>query len=113
LAPHIKGGTYNEGVENKVLRKIFGSKRDEVTGDWRRLHGEELYDLYSSPNITRVIEARRMGNAGYVTCTGDRRSAYRVLVGRYEGKKPLGRSRRKWENIIETILQEMGWGVMD
>jgi len=95
LAPHTKGGTQNEGVENKMLRKLFGPKRDEVTGDWRRLHREELYDLYSSPNITRVIEPRRMGYAGYVACMGDRRGAYRVLVGRYEGKKPLGRSRHR------------------
>jgi len=111
LAPHIKGGTQNEGVENTVLRKVFGPKRDEVTGDWRKLHSEECYDLYSSLNISREIEPRRMGNAGYVACMGDRRSAYRVLVGRYEGKKPLGRYRRRWENIIETNLQEMVWGL--
>jgi hypothetical protein len=73
LAPHIKGGTQSEGVEKKVLRKVFGLKRDEVTGDWRRLHNEELYDLYTSPNISRVIEPRKMGKARNVACMGDRK----------------------------------------
>jgi hypothetical protein len=78
---------------NRVLRRLFGSKRDEVTGEWRRLHNEELYDLYSSPNIIRVIKSRRTRWAGNVASMGDRRGTYRVLVGRPEEKRPLGRPR--------------------
>jgi hypothetical protein len=81
---------------NRVLRRIFGPKRDEVTGEYRRLHNEELCDLYSSPNIIRAVKSRRMRWAGYVARMGDRRGAYRVLVGRPEVKKPLGRPRRRW-----------------
>jgi hypothetical protein len=77
--------------ENRVLRRIFGPRRDEVTGDWRRLHNEELNDLYSSPNI-RVIKSRRMRWTGNVARMGERRGAYRVLVGKPEGKRPLGRT---------------------
>jgi hypothetical protein len=76
--------------ENRVLRRIFGPKRDEVTGEWRRLHNEELYDLYSSPNSIRVIKSRRMRWAGHVARMGEGRGAYRVLVGRHEGRRPLG-----------------------
>jgi hypothetical protein len=72
-----------------VLRRIFGPKRDEVTGEWRELHNDKLNDLYSTPNIVRVIKSRRIGWAGHVSCMGKRRSAYRVLVGKSEGKKPL------------------------
>jgi hypothetical protein len=79
--------------ENRVLRKIFGPKREE-SGSWRKLHNDELHDLYSSPNIVRVIKSRRMW-AGHVTCMGDGRGAYRVLVGRPEGKRPLGRPRHR------------------
>jgi hypothetical protein len=75
--------------ENRVLRRIFVPKRDEATGEWRRLHNEELNDLYSSPNIIRVIKSRRMRWAEYVACMGDRRRAYRVLVGRPEGRRPF------------------------
>jgi hypothetical protein len=78
--------------ENRVLRRIFGPKRDEVTGEWRRLHNEELTDLYSSPNITRVIKSRRMRWAGHVARMGEGRGAYRILVGIPEGRRPLGRS---------------------
>jgi len=81
--------------ENKVLRRIFGSKRDEVTGEWRKLHNEELNDLYSSPNIVRVIKSRRMRWAGHVACVGERRGVYMVLVGKPEGNRPLGRPRLK------------------
>jgi hypothetical protein len=94
--------------ENRVLRRIFGPKRDEVTGEWRRLHNEELYDLYSSPNIIRVIKSRRMRWAGHVACMGEGRGAYRVLVGRPEGRRPLGRNRRRWEDNIKMDLQEVG-----
>jgi hypothetical protein len=95
--------------ENRVLRRIFGPKREEVAGEWRRLHNEELNDLYSSPNITRVVKSRRMRRAGHVARMGNRRGAYRVLVGRPEGRRPLGRPRRRWEDDIKMDLQEMGW----
>jgi hypothetical protein len=100
-------------VENRVLRNIFGPKSDGVTGEWRRLHNDELNDLYSSTNIIRAIKSRRMRWAGHVERMGDRRVAFRVLVGRPEGKSPLGRARRRWEDNIEIDLQEVGWGDMD
>jgi hypothetical protein len=96
-----------------VLRKVFGSKRDDATGEWRGLHNEELYNLYSSPNIIRVIKSRRIRWAGHVACMGDRRGAYRILVGRPEGRRPLGRPRRRWEDNIKMDLQEVGLGGMD
>jgi hypothetical protein len=79
--------------ENRVLRRIFVPKRDEVTREWRKLHKEELNDPYSSPNIFRVIKSRRMSWAGHVVCVGERRGIYRFLVGKPEGKRPLGRPR--------------------
>ena len=79
-------------------------------GEWRKLHNEKLNDLYSSPNIARVIKSRRMGWAGYVARMGERRGVYSVLVGKPEGKRPLGRSRRRWEFNIKMDLQEMGCG---
>jgi hypothetical protein len=87
-----------------VLRRIFGPKRDEVTGERRRLHNEELTDLYSTPNITQLIKSRRMRWAVYVARMGDRRGAYRVLVGRREGRRPLGRPRGRWEDNIKMDL---------
>jgi hypothetical protein len=96
--------------ENRLLRRIFGPMRDEVTGEWRRLHNEELNDLYSSPNIIRVIKSGRMRWEGHVARMGDRRGAYSVLVGRPEGRRPFGRPRRRWEYNIKTDLQEVGWG---
>jgi hypothetical protein len=96
---------------NKVLRRIFGPKRDEVTGEWRRLHNKELYALYSSPNIIRVIKSRRLRWAGHVARMGERRGAYRVLVGKPEGRRPLERPRRRWEENIKMDLREVGWGV--
>jgi hypothetical protein len=96
--------------ENRVLRKIFGPKRDEVTGNWRRLHNKELYALYSSPNIIRVMKSRRLRWAGNVARRGERRGAYRALVGTREGRRPLGRPRRRWENNIKMDLREVGWG---
>jgi hypothetical protein len=82
--------------ENRVLRRIFGSKREEVTGEWRKLHNEELNDLYCSPTIMRVIKPRRMRWAGYVARMVEGRALYRVLVGKPEGKRSLGRPRRRW-----------------
>ena len=84
--------------ENRVLRRIFGPKRDKVTGEWSKLHNEELNDLYCSPNIVQVIKSRQMRWSGLVACMGERRGVYRVLVGKPEGKRPLGRPRRRWEN---------------
>jgi hypothetical protein len=81
--------------ENRVLWRIFGPKRDEVTGGWRKRHNEELHGLYSSPSIVRVIKARRMRLAGHVECMGEVRGAYNILVGRPEGRTPLGRPRRR------------------
>ena len=99
--------------ENRVLRRILGPRRDKVTGEWRKLQNEELNDLYSSPNIVRVITSRRMRWAGHVARMGERRSIYRVLVGKLEGKRPLGRTRRIWEDNIKMDLQEVGCGGMD
>jgi hypothetical protein len=82
--------------ENRVLRRIFGPKRDEVTGEWRKLHSEELNDLYCSTNIVRVIKSRRMRWAGSVARIGEGRGVYKVLVGKFEGKRSLGRPRRRW-----------------
>jgi hypothetical protein len=96
--------------ENRVLRKIFGSTNYEVTGEWRRLHNEELNDLYSSPNIIRAIKSRRLRWAGNVARLGDGRGAYRILVGRLEGKRPLGRPRRRWKDNIEIYIEEVGGG---
>jgi len=99
--------------ENMVLRRIFGPRRDEGTGEWRRLHNEELNDLYSSPNIVRVIKWRRMRWAGHVVRMGEERGAYRVLVGKPEGRRPLGRPRRRWVDNIRMDLQEVDCGCMD
>ena len=86
------------------MRRIFGPRRDEVTGEWRRLHNEELNDWYSSPNIVRVIKSRRMRWAEHVARMGEERGVYRVLVGKPEGKRPLGRPRRRWVDNIRTDL---------
>jgi hypothetical protein len=99
--------------ENRVLRRIFGSKRDEVTGEWRKLHNEYLNDLYSSPNTARVLKSRRMRWAGHVARMGVRRGVYRVLVGKPEANRPLARSRRRREYNIQMDLQEVGCGCMD
>jgi hypothetical protein len=92
--------------ENRVLRKIFGPKRDEVTGGWRKLHNEELHNLYCSPSIIRIIKSRRMRWAACST-NGEKRNEYRILVGMPEGKRPLGRPRRRWEDIIRMDLREI------
>ena len=93
--------------ENKVLRKISGAKRDEITGEWRKLHNAELHALYSSPNIIRSLKSRRLKWAGHVARMEQSRNAYRVLVGKPEGKRPLGRPRRRWEDNIKMNLREV------
>ena len=90
--------------ENRVLRRVFGPKRDEVTGEWRKLHNEELKDLYSSPSIVHVVKSRRMRWAGHVARMGEERGVHRLLVGKPEGKRPLGRPRRRWEVNIKIDL---------
>jgi hypothetical protein len=90
--------------ENRVLRRTFGPKREEVAGVWRRLHNEELHNLYASPNIIRVIILRRMGLAGHVAHVGEMRNAYNIFVGRPEGKRPFGSSSVGWRIILEWIL---------
>jgi hypothetical protein len=99
--------------ENRVLRRMFGPKRNEVTGEWRKLHNEELRGLYSSPSIIRIIKSRRMIWAGHVARMGEKRNAYRILVGKPEGKRPLGRQRRRWVDNIRIDLGEVGWGDVD
>jgi len=99
--------------ENMVLRRIFGPRSDEVKGEWRRLHNEELNDLYSSPYIVRVIKSRRMRWAEHVARMGEERGVYRVLLGKTEGKRPLERHRRGWVDNIRMDLQEVGCGYMD
>jgi hypothetical protein len=99
--------------QNRVLRRIFGPKRDEVTGGWRKLHNEELHKLYSSPNIIIMIKSRRMRWAGHVARMGKKRNEYRILVRKLERKKPRGRPRCRWVDNIEMDLREVGWGRMD
>ena len=99
-------------LENMVLRRIFGPRRDEVTGEWR-LHNEELNDLYSSPNIVRVIKSRRMRCARHVRRMGEETGVYRFLLGKSEGRRPLGRPTRRWVDNIRMDLQEVGCGYMD
>jgi len=96
-----------------VLRRIFGPKRDEVTGEWRKLHNEELNNLYSSPNIVRVIKSRRIRWAGHVARRGEGRGVHRVLVGKPEGRRLLRRPRRRWKDNIRMNLRKVGCGVVD
>jgi len=96
--------------ENRVLRRVFGPKRDKVTGEWRKLHNEELRDLYSLPNIVRMVKSRRMRWAGHVARMGEGRGVHRVLVGKPEGKRPMGRPRRGWEDNIKMDVWEVGGG---
>jgi transcription termination factor 2 len=99
--------------DNRVLRRIFGPKRDDVTGDWRKLHNEEIHNLYSSPDIIGMIKSRRMRWAGHVARMGETRNAYRILVGKPEGKRPLGRPRCRWVDNIKMDLREIGWDGVD
>jgi hypothetical protein len=99
--------------ENRVLRGIFGPKRDEVIGGWKKLHNCELYNLYSSPSIIRMIKSRKMRWAGHVARMGEKRNACRILVGKPEGKRPLEGPRLRWVDNIRMDLREMGCGGMD
>jgi hypothetical protein len=99
--------------ENKVLRKIFGPKRNEVTGVWRQLQNEDLRELYSSPSIIRMTKSKRMICAGYVAQTGTKRNAFRILMEKVEGKRPLGRPRRRLEDNIKMNVTEVRWGGTD
>jgi len=98
------------GFGNRALRKIFGPKRDKVTGQWRKLQNEELSDLYSSPKIVRVINREKMSWVGHVACKGERRGVYRVWVGKPEGKRSFQRSKCRWEDNSKMDLQEVGCG---
>jgi hypothetical protein len=95
--------------ENRVLRRIFWPKRNEITGEWRKLHNEELSDLYSSPTTVRVIKLRRMRWVGHVSHMVEGEGMYRVLVGKPEEKRPLGRPRHKWEDLLEVGGGGMDW----
>jgi hypothetical protein len=111
LCCHIKEEHRLRVFENRVLRRIFGPKRDEVTAEWRKLHNGRLHNLYSSPDIVRQIKARRMRWAGHVARMREGRKFYGVLVEKPEGKRPLGRQRRRWKNGLEMDLRVIGWGV--
>jgi hypothetical protein len=101
--------------EKKVMRRIFGPKRGEMTEGWRKLHTEELRDVYSSPSthIIRIIKSRKMRWTGHVAQMGEKRNVYRLLVRKPEGKRPLGRPRRRWVDNIQMDLLEIGWSSAD
>jgi hypothetical protein len=99
--------------ENKVLRRIFGLKRGEVTGSWRKLHNEELHNLYSSPSVIRMMKSRMMSWAGHVARMGANRNAYRILVGKPEGRRSLKRPRRRWVANIKMDFRDIGWDGID
>jgi hypothetical protein len=104
-------------LENRVLRKIFGPKRDELTGGWRKLHNEKLHNLYSSPSIIRMTKSRRVRWTWHAARMEEKSNAYRILVGKPEGKsegeRPLRRPRRRWVDTIKMNLRNIGWGGMD
>ena len=93
-----------------MLRRIFGPKRDVVAGGWRKLHNEELHNLYCCPSIIRMLKSRRMRWAGHVARTGEKRNTYRILVGKPERKRPLARLRRRWVDNVKMDLRDIGWG---
>jgi hypothetical protein len=99
--------------ENRVLRRIFGPKREEVAGEWRKLHNEDLHDLYSSQSVIRIMKARMMRWAGNVARMGKYRNACRLLVGKPKGRRPLGRPRRRWLDNIRIYLVEEGFSNLD
>jgi PAS domain-containing protein len=98
---------------NEGLRRVFGPKRDEVMGEWRTLHNEELRDLYSLPSIIRIIKSKRRRSAGHVARMGEKKNAYRLLVGKPDGRRPLGRPRRRWLDNIRMELVEVEWSNED
>jgi hypothetical protein len=99
--------------ENRLLKRIFGPRKNEVTGEWRKFHNYELCDLYSSPGIIRIIKSRRMRWAGQAARTGVKRNAYKLLVRKPEGRRPLRRPRRRWVDNIRMDLGEVEWGDVD
>jgi hypothetical protein len=99
--------------ENTMLRRIFGPKRDDVARDWRKLHNEELHNLYSSPSIIRMIKSKRVRWAGHVSRMGEKKIAYEVFLGKPEGKRPLRRPRRRLVDNIKMDLREIEWDGMD
>jgi hypothetical protein len=99
--------------ENRVLRRVFGPKRDEVTGEWRKLHNEELRNLYSSTDIIRQVKSRRMRWAEHVARMGEDIKMYKILMGKPEGRRPLERPRRRWEDGVRIDLREIGLGSVD
>ena len=109
MVSHLERGAELRVFKNKVPEKIFGAKRDEITGEWRKLHNVELHALYYSPKIRRNSKSRRLRWAGHVTRTELSRNAYRDFVGRPQGKTSLGRPRRRWEDTIKIDLREVGW----
>jgi hypothetical protein len=110
LSPILREERRLRVFDNRVLRGVFGPKRVEATGEWRKLHNEELNDLYSLPNIVRVVKSRRMRWVGHVARMGEERGLHRVLVGKREGKRPLVRPRRRWEENIKMEGAEVGAG---
>jgi hypothetical protein len=113
LVSHVKEEHRLRVFETRFLRKIFGPKRDEVTGEWRKLRNEELHNLYSSPDIIRQIKSRRIKWSGHVARMGEERKLYKVLVGSPEGERPLGRPRCRWQDWIRIDLREIGLGGVD
>jgi hypothetical protein len=99
--------------ENRVLRRIFGPKRNGMKGGWRKLQNAEIHDLYSSPNIIRMIKSRRIRWAGHVARMGEKRNVYMLLIGKLEGKRPLGRRRRRWMDNIKMDVIEIGLNFVD
>jgi hypothetical protein len=99
--------------ENRVLRRVFGPRRDEATGEWRKRHNEKFHYLHCSPTIVQVMKSRTIRLAGHVARMWEGRVVYRALKGKPKGKRPLGRPRRRWENNIKVDLQEVGCGSMD
>jgi hypothetical protein len=112
LVSDIKGGHRPRVLENRVLRKIFGPKRDEMTGGWRKLHNEELHNFCCSPNIIRKLKSKRMRWAGHVARMKEKRNTYNIVVGKSEGKRLPGRPKRRWVDNIKMDLRDIGWGGM-